>query len=164
MSPKHIYTDQTISLEMKQLNNWEEKSCFSQKTTHTHICGRMSFPFFCTFFILEKQTSHETRVGDSLNTVMHFSSHLFPTCWWDETKPALPRYGVTVVFENSLPHNSSVMKCLKCLEGSGVQENETFKPSACFYGPKKSHTTFYWSSVKLPPPLQKKNVFWSVLI
>lgn len=69
-------------------------------------------------------TDHEASVRDSLDMEQHFPRsllHLFPTCCRDQTRTTLPGDGVSEMFENPLPHNSSVMKCLKLLR-AGEEE------------------------------------------
>lgn len=53
---------------------------------------------------------------DSLDIVRHFLRSLLPSVsnlLEEPDKTALPRDGVSEMFENLLPRNSSVMKCLK---------------------------------------------------
>lgn len=61
-------------------------------------------------------TDYEASVWESLDIDRHFPPSLLPSAsnlLEGPDKSALPRDGVSEMFENPLPRNSSVMKCLK---------------------------------------------------
>lgn len=107
-------------------------------------------PWLSLKILVGTLTNNETSVCDSLDIVQHFPRSLLQSVSNLLARPdktSLPRDVVSDVFENPLPRNSSVMKCLKqcgleSSEGARVASGSVTNPLQVSNG-RKSHATLW---------------------